>query len=1238
MADDRLGIDLEVQRAIDKAIRTAAAILRIEEATIRTAKAFPTLIQTTEKWLGTADKVNVTLQDGTKYLVDVEKSAEGAAGSFKVLTTATEAADQRFKALIDTQKKQQSERARLYQTMKKDEADQAKLIAQRAKEEQRAADQSIIAAQKRIQAKQREAAAIYAAMKADEAANKRQEQTAIAAEKRIASQLYAQEQAAKRTEDNLKRQEAATIRASKGVVNLTLSWQSFARLAAFQLLRRAVGELTQAIGESLGRASELTIRVAEIETISQKAQLATETWIQGLLNLSKSFGLDVLDQAEAAYQTISTQVAKGAEVFKFLAETNKFAITAVTTSTGAVNLLSGAIQAYRLSSEDANRVAATLFKTIELGRVRAQEMESSFGDIAVIANQLNIPLEELSAAIATLTVQGIKYNKAGTQLRGIFIKLLKPTKEMKNFLAELGYESGEAAIQALGLGRFLAILQERTKGSSTELAKFVSRIRGISGALALTGEGLDLYNKNLERIQKAQGDYDKAIDIALTAAGRRIKIFKESVNVFLTDVSKFWVEAGADAADYAIGQKKATDSFGTFITSIVSYEPTLMAYHKLLQLLGFDFEALAKQKALERILEQEKKIADKRIQNIQRIFAEEANKRKEVVRIYERANASVIANNRAFVAESIKDIKELEAAAKEASESISKFVTDSIKEQDKLIKQSERTINTQTAAIQKALTSIDIEAFQFSIGDLDLAGQYTEIQKRIQELSKRGAARIEAGDLLGFGDIKQAQKRQRELVALIEKINARRETLEKNYYKLVSKRTGLTDVEEKKLADVEAELKRINTVQSDNVTEQLKVIDLVEQEIKLRQKLVEQAEEAKKKAEEQRKELIANQATLEILAKQLTAFDLTKLIETRDINKIREGLQAQSDVVYETLKTAEKLGVNEKARAIIASRFETERKAAEKEISALQQKTVLENIRGAAKIQEEAFKALQERIISSAKLQESLIGELSSKVRRVEDDTSKAAISFKDTLKDVIRTGEVRGIDIKYVAGNFARAMREGNEDLAQTITETLVIFRKLEGLDLTNLKSKYNELVKAAGLTIPSADALLKATTTAKTAVDENKKLIENVEKAQQNFKTVVDNTTTSLRDMGAALKEINAIQLDIEKTRRARELFPPIELEAKGGSIRSHGQDRVPALLSPGEFVVNAKSTRKFFSQLLAINSGSMPHFDRGGPVTTNVGDINVSLQSSGKETVDVQRIGRALRREIRKGSIKL
>ena len=91
-----------------------------------------------------------------------------------------------------------------------------------------------------------------------------------------------------------------------------------------------------------------------------------------------------------------------------------------------------------------------------------------------------------------------------------------------------------------------------------------------------------------------------------------------------------------------------------------------------------------------------------------------------------------------------------------------------------------------------------------------------------------------------------------------------------------------------------------------------------------------------------------------------------------------------------------------------------------------------------------------------------------------------------------------------------------------------------------------------------------------------------------------------------------------------------------ATGG--RPQGTDVIPAMLSPGEVVINAASARRFASQLTAINAGVQPVYRSEGGSVTNVGDINVNVTGGGSSRQTARSIAAELRRELRRGTATL
>jgi tape measure domain-containing protein len=79
-----------------------------------------------------------------------------------------------------------------------------------------------------------------------------------------------------------------------------------------------------------------------------------------------------------------------------------------------------------------------------------------------------------------------------------------------------------------------------------------------------------------------------------------------------------------------------------------------------------------------------------------------------------------------------------------------------------------------------------------------------------------------------------------------------------------------------------------------------------------------------------------------------------------------------------------------------------------------------------------------------------------------------------------------------------------------------------------------------------------------------------------------------------------------------------------ATGGYISGSGtgtSDSIPAMLSNGEFVVNAKATKRFGSLLSTINGGNIPRFAEGGIVPTGIiatpSQVDVSKSQNSRNT---------------------
>ena len=146
--------------------------------------------------------------------------------------------------------------------------------------------------------------------------------------------------------------------------------------------------------------------------------------------------------------------------------------------------------------------------------------------------------------------------------------------------------------------------------------------------------------------------------------------------------------------------------------------------------------------------------------------------------------------------------------------------------------------------------------------------------------------------------------------------------------------------------------------------------------------------------------------------------------------------------------------------------------------------------------------------------------------------------------------------------------------------------------------------------------------------------------------------NQIKSVNDLEAAWKRADAAKKGAlgttqEKTPQEKkpDSFGSLFMQSFGGLISrfdaggfARGTDTIPAMLSAGEFVMNAKSSKQFYGQLVAMNAGVQPSFRNQGGNVTNVGDITVNVKGGNSGTATGREIANALRRELRRGTSAL
>ena len=258
--------------------------------------------------------------------------------------------------------------------------------------------------------------------------------------------------------------------------------------------------------------------------------------------MSISTGKSTQDLAGGLYQVISA-FGDSAETAQILEINAKAAAAGLATTTEAINLTSAVTKGYGDSSAEAvQRVSDLAFQTVKLGQTDFPGLASAMGSVVPIASSLGVAQEELFAVMATATgVTGMLASEVGTQLRGVMQSMMAPTASMAELMTSMGFASGDAMLQNLGLHGSMQAIVQASKDSGQPLQAFMGSIEGQTLALALADPLAESYIKNLA----AMGDASDATATAFAAQTQGINALGFQLTQAQRKMEVFWQKLGA---------------------------------------------------------------------------------------------------------------------------------------------------------------------------------------------------------------------------------------------------------------------------------------------------------------------------------------------------------------------------------------------------------------------------------------------------------------------------------------------------------------------------------------------------------------------------------------------------------------------------------------------------------------------------------------------------------------------
>jgi len=1018
----------------------------------------------------------------------------------------------------------------------------------------------------------------------------------------------------------VKRLGKETQTADKHTKGLLLSWNSMVRLFTIQVLHQAVSILSQHLRRAIADSAELQLKLAEIVAISDNVNLSISDWAAGLRPISEKFGTNIQELAEAAYQTVSNQIAQGEEAIAFVASASRLSMAAVASQTDAVNVLSSVINAYRLNIEDADRVSAKLFETVKLGRLRLGNLASDIGQITPIAAQLGISIDELLGSVGSLTRLGMKSSEAVTQLKNVFLKLILPTREMRKVWDEYNVSSGRALIQAYGMEGAMQKIREYADGSLEVTSRSINRIRGLSAIIEFTDRrGLQRLGQYIEAIEKSGTSYQQRSDMILATHAKQWDAITEKIrNVFLLDV-------GPKMLEWVVNFDKRIGGLETHLARFVGFLQT--AFIPILGILITKFALLAKAHPIllaitaafalyNHVRTQNADIEAKQLKMLEdhwRSYGKEAEETlNKVTRELEQNLSSMYQQIETVyngLVESLKDAnKDIAQSFKDtipgfvaAFSSGIDTVKNSVKNLEDRIKSLRDTQSQITESIMALRSRAEEQMFNFGLENKNLDIQANMWAARIGELYlkiQQAAARGDAETLSQLGQAREQafleyKKLQDQIKAENRKTAEQRSDLVNEEAKLLEQqRTATPEDRSNILAQLEEVRRKMSELRDLDVPR----LNVPEEYFKHMQDVETRLREIRKEAYNEEIRLIEEKAKKERQQNELTAlqkryqeFDLQAMLNTElsknekqrqfQIQGVKGQLSGFDDVVERMQKAMGEAGISDPN---IQEQADAQRKLAQAAIDNFESihKTLVER--------DKNIKALDEMSKEIETLNKAIREETALMNRRAE-------IALK-AEKD-IQNPSLDRWDVP--PGEAIERSRAVLKRAAQEVTASQMRIREANQ-QLVVVQKRLAALQEEVG----------------KRNADQTESLTRQLWTTTQRF----GDLTTAVEGAIKALHKIEKVGVDPKTGVTPNDAF--------GGP--SYGTES--KFMTPGEFVMTKDSTRKMFNQFLTGNSRTAT----ASGSNVNIGDINVTMQSHGNVNYDGRQLANRIRREIRQGTL--
>lgn len=280
----------------------------------------------------------------------------------------------------------------------------------------------------------------------------------------------------------------------------------------------------------------------EVATLSKEVDGSLTEYMNRVMDMIRDIPIAGDEAAKALYQIVSAG-HDGANGMKILEVSAKAATGGLTETATAADAITTILNAYGMQADKAKSVSDKLFTTVRLGKTTFGELGTSIAQAAPIAASFGISLDDVLAAVATITKQGVPTSEAMTKIRAAILGTAN--------------QLGDAAFQGRTFQEALQLKEKR-------------ELDDVFSALARAKEGTEERRKVINLIN---GQYGSYLSNMLTekSSAEEIKSAYDRINASLKEKIALQIQNQATDEIATSGVKKQADELENLRKGLSQY-------------------------------------------------------------------------------------------------------------------------------------------------------------------------------------------------------------------------------------------------------------------------------------------------------------------------------------------------------------------------------------------------------------------------------------------------------------------------------------------------------------------------------------------------------------------------------------------------------------------------------------------------------------------------------------------